>query len=566
MLATPDYERLLTVAGSDGLRLVLVGDPRQLAAVGRGGMFDEARNLLPTVELQEVHRFTADWEAVASLALRAGDPVAISAYEARGRIRYGSAEEMTEAMLTDWWHAWRAGDSHAFSAPTHEQVRYLNARAQDARLEAGELQPGHAVRNAHDELITVGDVVATRHNALELRLSDGGYVRNRDIWTVTAVAQDAGLVLRNQSGAQVAIPVAYAKEHVELAYFRTAHGVQGVTERVGGTLVDETAGFRSVYVGMTRGRRINTAYVITDADEQGRAVLERALQRDRADLGALAVRDRFGAELAREAERELCASLPDRLAPVRRVLGAKHAGALPAHDLPRPDLESLTDQQLHARLQELGGAIGRFHTLDAVEVRRLVEQRTRLEDSIAAASQRAARVREQLPTARRRDHLVLRDELARHDSDSSSLRQQLAELNQGERAIATAGRHPEQWLKHYGHAAGEWTQVAHELDRRHEHAIRAAEQAAIQTPARHIVAAIGERPSAGDPRRNHWDETAKALERHRITHNIDVDRDGPIGARPPDSRKRLAWQQLERDIAHARGDAVNRDLSLGIER
>jgi ATP-dependent exoDNAse (exonuclease V) alpha subunit len=107
MLATPDYERLLTVAGSHGLRLVLVGDPRQLAAVGRGGMFDQARELLPFVELDEVHRFDGSWEAAASLALRAGGPAAIDAYNAHDRIRCGSAEQMTEAILTDWWQAQR---------------------------------------------------------------------------------------------------------------------------------------------------------------------------------------------------------------------------------------------------------------------------------------------------------------------------------------------------------------------------------------------------------------------------------------------------------------------------
>jgi thymidine kinase len=413
MLTTPDYERLLTVAGSNGLRLVLVGDQRQLAAVGHGGMFDQARQLVPSVELEEIHRFSADWEAAASSALRAGDAAAIDAYEAHDRIRYGSAEEMTEAILTDWWQAWQQGNSQAFSAPTNDQVRCLNARAQETRLGAGELRPGRALRNAHDELITAGDVVATRQNAPQLRLRDGGYVRNRDTWTVAQVADDGALVLRDERGAQVAVPVGYAKEHVELAYFRTTHGVQGVTERVG---------------------------------------------------------------------------------------------------------------------------------------------------------ERAQRIQEQLATARRRDHPPLRDELARHHSDESVLRDQLAELDNRGLAVATAGRHPGQWLEHDGRAAGEWTQVAHELDRRREHSIRAAEQAAIQMPARYIVAAIGERPAAGDQRRDHWDRTAKALERHRITHNIDVDRDGPIGPRPPDGRKRLAWQQLEHDIAHARGDALSRDLGLGIER
>ena len=80
----------------------------------------------------------------------------------------------------------------------------------------------------------------------------------------------------------------YARERVELAYFRTTHGVQGITAAVGGTLVDERAGFRSLYTGMTRGRAQNTAYVVCEAPSATREVMERALERDRADLGVLA--------------------------------------------------------------------------------------------------------------------------------------------------------------------------------------------------------------------------------------------------------------------------------------
>jgi hypothetical protein len=70
-------------------------------------------------------------------------------------------------------------------------------------------------------------------------------------------------------------------EHVELSYFTTVHGTQGLTRDVAGTLVDELAGFRSLYVGMTRGRERNTAYVVLGDSEQqdtARAALERTLR------------------------------------------------------------------------------------------------------------------------------------------------------------------------------------------------------------------------------------------------------------------------------------------------
>ena len=63
MLGTGDMERLLVVARARRYRLALVGDSRQLAAVGRGGMFDQARAIVPAVQLSEVRRFTEEWEA-----------------------------------------------------------------------------------------------------------------------------------------------------------------------------------------------------------------------------------------------------------------------------------------------------------------------------------------------------------------------------------------------------------------------------------------------------------------------------------------------------------------------
>ncbi len=44
-----------------------------------------------------------------------------------------------------------------------------------------------------------------------------------------------------------------------------------------------------MYVGLTRGRERNTAYVVLNTEDDARTVLERALRRDRADLGALRI-------------------------------------------------------------------------------------------------------------------------------------------------------------------------------------------------------------------------------------------------------------------------------------
>jgi hypothetical protein len=88
--------------------------------------------------------------------------------------------------------------------------------------------------------------------------------------------------------------------------------VQGVSVDIGGSLVDERAGFRSLYVGMTRGAEQNTAYVVSEDPERARDVLEWAMARDRSDLGVLreakAIEQRvreIELRKARQIEREL---------------------------------------------------------------------------------------------------------------------------------------------------------------------------------------------------------------------------------------------------------------------
>ena len=81
MTATDDLHRLVTLADRHRWRLVAVGDPAQLPAVGRGGVFAHWCNTIAHHELTTPRRFDHHWEADASLALRAGDP------RARRRLR-----------------------------------------------------------------------------------------------------------------------------------------------------------------------------------------------------------------------------------------------------------------------------------------------------------------------------------------------------------------------------------------------------------------------------------------------------------------------------------------------
>jgi conjugative relaxase-like TrwC/TraI family protein len=288
-LSTPDWRALIGVAERDRLRIVFVGDHRQLSAVGRGGMLCAARERLESFELARVYRFNAPWERAASRALRTGRADALEHYLAHDRVFSGALDQVYERMLCDWQQAHRAGGRYVFCVPSREQAAYLCQRAQERLIAAGELDAIQKLETNSRQSIHVGDLVATRENERRPAVVHGGPVRNREVWTVRAIADDGALTLqRGQHGRIVTVAASYASEHVELSYFQTVHGAQGQTVVRGGTLVDELAGFRSLYVGMTRGRARNTAYVVREDDESPREVLKRALLRDRADLGVLA--------------------------------------------------------------------------------------------------------------------------------------------------------------------------------------------------------------------------------------------------------------------------------------
>ena len=89
--STADLAMLLEAARVAGARVVLVGDTQQLGSPEAGGMFRLLAREVPAAELTEVRRFRAEWEADASIRLRAGEPGVIAVYDRHGRIRAADA-------------------------------------------------------------------------------------------------------------------------------------------------------------------------------------------------------------------------------------------------------------------------------------------------------------------------------------------------------------------------------------------------------------------------------------------------------------------------------------------
>lgn len=267
LAGTLHLERVTALAEAAGAKVLLVGDPAQLQSVEAGGAFSllvRARGDAP--ELVGVHRFVHEWERRASLSLRKGDADAIDQYIVHSRVLEGSTEAMTDAAYLAWRADIRAGKASVLIAESNEAVTALNVRARTELILEGRVDALCEVQLHDGSAASVGDTVITRRN--DRRLSAGRHwVRNGDRWGVVGVRRSGALEVRrprSRWGSTVVLPPSYVRRDVELGYAVTAHRAQGITTDTSHVVAASGTTRENFYVGMTRGRESNIAYIAID--------------------------------------------------------------------------------------------------------------------------------------------------------------------------------------------------------------------------------------------------------------------------------------------------------------
>lgn len=286
MLNTADLHQLINHADGFGWRLALVGDPHQLHAVGRGGMFDELCATGLAIELDQLHRFTHTWEANATLRLRKGDPTVIDDYRQHDAINAGTFDDHLTTIVNSWRQHQTMGTTLAITTTRNDDVDVINDAVQHHRIQSGDLDDHHHARLAIGDGYP-GDVIATRRNNRRLVTTIGDTVRNRDRWIIDASTPDGGLVVTSFDGQRTAtLPADYVTEHVHLGYAATEHGAQGETADASTTMITDVTTNRGLYVGATRGRNTNHLLVVADDLDHATERLNRIITNDRTDLPA----------------------------------------------------------------------------------------------------------------------------------------------------------------------------------------------------------------------------------------------------------------------------------------
>lgn len=272
MASTADVAAIHRYAEAAGVKMLLTGDHRQLAAVGAGGAMSLVADAGISYELADVRRFSAAWEREASLRLRDGDVGALEEYRKRGRVvDGGTAEDATASAARGWLADTVAGRSSLLVVDTNEQAAQVSSELRAQLVELGRVEEaGVPVRDGN--VAGVGDLVQARRNDWDLSGWEGntrGPI-NRETYRVVEVRPDGGLVADRVDGpGQITLPAAYVAGDLSLGYASTVHSAQGRTVDTTHSVVTGRTSGPALYVGATRGRDCNTVHVATveEADD-----------------------------------------------------------------------------------------------------------------------------------------------------------------------------------------------------------------------------------------------------------------------------------------------------------
>jgi conjugative relaxase-like TrwC/TraI family protein len=265
MTDDPAMLRLLAAAESAGSKVILVGDHRQIGAVGPGGSLEAllARHTDAVHVLRENVR-QADLEERAALTqLRAGNvEQAVNWYARNERITTArTRDQALDGVVAAWATDVAADRDTTMLAWRRANVAALNARARDAMTRAGrlvgpELVVGRTAYQAGDRIVTLAP-------------SAGGRLVTSQRGEVTAVESETGtLVVRMDDGRTHTLgPDQTGSGQLAHGYATTVHRSQGATFDTAHLYAD--GGGRELgYVAISRARQATQVHAVADNIDQ----------------------------------------------------------------------------------------------------------------------------------------------------------------------------------------------------------------------------------------------------------------------------------------------------------
>lgn len=544
LASTREQRWLLGATRDSGARLVEIGDPRQSQAVGAGGLWPRieaaARDQGAFVELTRIVRARDPADRRDQALFRAGDHErAIEGYTRRGRVVLEVDQRRAEDRALDGAQADRLADRSTLvlAETSNERLDMLNARAQAIRAQDGELGDQQVPLAGRPYGLRGGDQVVIRAPVTHPEL---GPIRNgtaAEVLDVDASRETAVLQLADGRLAD------WNKQTLDttqtrLAYVSHPFPAQGRTADTAHLIVAPYATAEGSYVAITRARDQTRIYAAREElDLPGETT-------PRQEIDALA--DRLG-----RSEPEM----PSISLPLAHEQHVEREHAKQTLDRgQRPDaLGTLRKQRDEPR------ALVRTYPRTAAERLRHQEERAaEAKARVEQARERAAVLREQLDQmsrreARREPGQQAERQLAHQESAAKSWQRTEQDAHTEIDRIQARPDSPARWEQEHPDARERLQAAETAFERTVEQ--RATRQ--IEHPGAHITRVLGEPPDASRPvERELWEQGARAIERYRITHEIDPTEKTTLGPEPPFGRAsyehRHDWQTAGQRVLQAR--------------
>ncbi len=292
-----DLRTLHKLAGycdAAGAKLILVGDGRQLEAVGSASVLDMLTEEVGCAELIQIARQKDPKDRAISQAwfegpAEQGGPDALEMMKARGLLKMpgeGTRDKPIDLVMRDALQAHADGTDWQeilLLADRNQSVRSLNNRVREHRFEIGELDKAQQVRipvetgrgDYADLDLVPGDRIMLRKN----QKLDGEPVYNGDRATLTGIERvqtgtddngepiyDTKLTARlDRTKQEVSWNLSdYAS--IDHAYAMTVHKSQGLTVDRAFYLTSDSTDRRLAYVAFTRSRQACSFYIGNDQE------------------------------------------------------------------------------------------------------------------------------------------------------------------------------------------------------------------------------------------------------------------------------------------------------------
>jgi len=255
MIGSKEMASVIHEVEKHGAKVILVGDPEQLQAIGAGAAFRSILKHTSFGELTEIRRQKEEWQREATIQFATRNTAeAIEQYIAHDAVHEFETNSQAKHALVDAWNDGRiSGDdkTQIMLAYTRKDVLELNQMARGIRISLDEIKDSQLILTERGERqFAEGERIYFLKNDRDLG------VKNGTLGTILNIENNQLKVKIDKEGAEESI-IQFSTDrynHLDYGYAATIHKGQGVTVDRSYVLASEYLDRHATYVAMSRHR------------------------------------------------------------------------------------------------------------------------------------------------------------------------------------------------------------------------------------------------------------------------------------------------------------------------